>query len=623
MKRLVLGVIGHVDHGKTALVRALTGIQTDRLPEEQARGISIALGFAHMDVDGSEVDFIDMPGHERFVRTAVSGATGIDAVLLVVDAREAVMPQTREHTDIAALLGIRRAIIAVSRTDLADRAQVAETSRAAVALAAQAGLLAGPALPTSARTGAGLDALLGAVAAELHAARPRDDDGFPYLPMDRAFSLPGHGTVVTGTLRRGALAVGDIVEIVPAGLTARIRSVQVHGVRVAGAQPGQRVAVNLRGTEPAQAPRGTALSAPGALPACAWLSVQITAVADAPPLATTQRVRLLFGTEETEARLRLLDRDALAPGETAPAQLHCAAPVSVPARERFIIRGLSPLRTLAGGRVLDPQTARARRHAPSVLARLADLAAADPAGIVAGEVARAGIAGIPLARLARLAALSPPRAAAMLAPSAAVLTRDGGVVGCAALEALTAVLPRVLAAHPAGVGRETLAGLIPRAGRAALDEALARLLAAGTLAREGAAIRLRAASADRAAAARMQAVAARLADAWRQAGLTPPDLAELAPDVPRRRVVDALVRQGVLIRAPDRVQKREVLFHRDTLDAARGRLAPLLAGEGLLVGEVGAALGISRKFCVPLLEYLDSIRFTRRVAERRVLAEAR
>jgi selenocysteine-specific elongation factor len=620
---LVLGVVGHVDHGKTALVRALTGMETDRLPEEQARGISIALGFAHMRIEQDEIDLIDMPGHERFVRTMVSGATGIDAILLVVDAREGVMPQTREHVDIAALLGIGRAIVVVSRADLAEPGQVAETGTAAARLVAASGLQAGPPLAVSARSGAGLPALHAAIAAEARMVRPREDCGFCYLPVDRAFSLSGHGTVVTGTLRRGALAVGDQIEIVPGGMAARVRGLQVHGRAVAAAQPGQRVAANLRGVEPAQVGRGTALATRASLPAADWMSVQVTAVDDAPPLATTQRLHLLFGTEEVEARLRLLDRDALAPGETALAQLRGAGPVAVPARERFILRLLSPARTVAGGQVLDPSSGRERRHAPAVLARLGALAGAGPQVIVSDTVARAGVAGMALARLARLAGLSPALTAALLPGAGAILTRGGDAVCLPALEALMAVLPRVLSSHSGGMARETLAGLVPKASRAILDEALDRLLDSSVLARDGAAIRLRRDDQDRAAARLAEQQSTALAEALLRAGLTPPDLDELAPDLLRRRLVSRLVRDGVVVRAPDRVQKREVFFHRDAIAAARCRLSTMLTGEGLLVGEIGTALGISRKFSVPLLEYLDSVNFTRRVAERRVLAEMR
>lgn len=623
MTRLVLGVIGHVDHGKTALVRALTGMETDRLAEEQARGISIALGFAHLRICADEVDFIDMPGHERFVRTMVSGATGIDAVLLVADAREGVMPQTREHIDIASLLGMRRAVIAVTRVDLAEGAQVAETARATAALAAGAGLQAGAPVACSAVTGEGLAEVLAAIAAELAHAEARPDDGAPWLPVDRAFSMAGHGTVVTGTLRGGPLASGDTVEIVPAGTPARIRAVQVHGRRVALAYPGCRIAVNLRGIEPSQVSRGAALAAPGLLTPGAWLSVRLRAVADAPALASSARVRLLFGTEEVGARLRLLDRDTLEPGATAFAQLHCDAPVSVPARARFVLRTASPLRTVAGGAVLDPQAGRERRHAPGVLARLGELAGATPAGIIASELTHAGTAGASLARVARLSGLGAVQAAAALANQGALVAKTGEAISQEAFADMLGRLTRALAAYPDGLARTALTGLLPGTPLALLDEAANRLLAAGTLARDGALLRVPRPDQDSSRAKDLTARAARLAITLREAGLTPPDPASLAPDVPTRRLLDQLVRAGIVIRAPDRVQKREILFHRDAIEQARRTLAPLLGGEGLLVGDIGAALGISRKFSVPLLEHLDSVHFTKRVAERRVLAGER
>ena len=623
MTRLLLGVIGHVDHGKTALVHALTGTHTDRLPEEKARGISIALGFAHLRVGADEIDFIDMPGHERFVRTMVSGATGIDAVLLAVDAREGVKPQTIEHLDIAALLGIGRSVIAITRTDLADATQIDATARQAAALALRAGLLAASPVACSAITGEGLPALQALLAAELAHAQPRPDDGAPWLPIDRVFSIAGHGTVVTGTLRGGALATGDTVEIVPAGRQARIRALQVHGRQVSSAQPGQRVAVGLRGTEPADAPRGAALAAPGALPASAWLSVQITAVASAPALPTGTSLRLLFGTEEVDARLRLLDADTLQPGAIAFAQLHCASAVSLPARARFVLRTASPPRTIAGGTVLDAQTTRARRHAPGALASLAARAGAPPAAIIAAELARAGPAGTTLAQLARLAGIGPAQAAAALANIQAVRARTGAAISQHAFDTLLADIARALAAHREGLPRIALANAFPTTQPAILEEAAARLLANGTVARDGANLRIPRPEHDAQRTRTLAAQAARIASTLQAAGLSPPDAAKLAPDLTTRRLLDQLIRSGIVVRAPDRVQKREILFHRDAIEQARRHLATLLTGNGLLVAEIGAALGISRKFSVPLLEHLDSIQFTRRVAERRVLAASR
>ncbi|MXP65460.1 selenocysteine-specific translation elongation factor [Roseomonas sp. M0104] len=627
MSRLLLGAIGHVDHGKTALVHALTGMDTDRLPEEKRRGISIALGFAHFTLDSASatmVDIIDMPGHERFVRTMVSGATGINAVLLVVAANEGIKPQTVEHVDIAALLGLRRAVIAISKADLATPAEAAAVGREAAALAARAGLQGPPPVLTAAPEGLGVAELKAAIGAVLREVGPAVAGGVPYLPVDRAFSVAGHGTVVTGTLRGGPLATGDEVELVPSGPELRVRGLQVHGAKVAVAQPGQRVAVNLRGVEAARVPRGAALAACGALPPSEWLSVELRAVADAAPLRNTARLRLLLGTQDLEARLRLLDRDALEPGETALAQLRCATPVAVPAREQFVLRIASPARTVAGGRILDAETVRLRRHAPAVLEHLAALAAAGPEELVAREVTQAGAGGIALRRLARLAGLAPARLGEILQLLPVVLTRGRMAVSRQAFEAILAQLPGRLAAHPDGLPRDKVPPLLPAAGAAVLDEALARLVAAGTLRQEGGSLRVPRPAQEHARARQEAAQAARIAEALRQGGLSPPDPHVVAPDPHSRRLLDALVRAGVLVRAADRVQKRDVLFHRDAIASAQRILAPLLATPpGLLVKEAGAALGISRKFSVPLLEHLDAIHFTRRAGDHRVLAARR
>ena len=567
MNRLLLGVIGHVDHGKTALVRALTGMETDRLEEEKRRGISIALGFAHLALPGATADLIDMPGHERFVRTMISGATGIDAVLLVVSAAEGIKPQTVEHVDIAGLLGVRQAIVAVTKADLVPPARAEAVGREAASLARAAGMVAGDPVLTSAVTGLGLDALR----AELGAA-------------------------------------------------LRIRGLQVHGQPVAAATPGQRVAVNLRGTELTAVPRGSALTSRGLLQPSAWLSVQLRSVAGAPKIANASRLRLLFGTEEVDCRLRLLDRDELQPGDVAPAQLHCASPVAVPAREAFILRSASPAITVAGGHVLDPETTRQRRHAPGVLTRLAAVASAPPDRIAVAEVERAKEGGVSLTRLARVAGISPAKAAAMLQGGPVTVLRSGHAVTAASLDAVAARLPRVLQTHVDGLSREALGRLLPTAGPAVLDEVAMRLARSGVLRQERGLIRVYQAVRERQEADADTVLASRMLSTLQTAGLNPPDAWTLAPDPRAKRLLDRLVKEGAVVRTTDRVQKRDLFFHPDAVDIARTRLAPLLREPGLLVKEAGEALGISRKFSVPLLEYLDTVRFTKRVADRRVLA---
>jgi selenocysteine-specific elongation factor len=619
--RLVVGVIGHVDHGKTALVRALTGMETDRLAEEKRRGISIALGFAHLTVPepagNVTIDLIDMPGHERFIRTMVSGATGIDAALLVVAANEGIKPQTVEHLDIAALLGQRRVIVAISKTDLVAPDAAEAVGRAAAQFVRGVGLTVSATVLTCAQTGAGLDGLRSALAEAVPDAR--GEDGFAYLPVDRAFSVPGHGTVVTGTLRRGSLAVSDAMTILPQGRLVRLRGLQVHGSRVASALPGQRVAANLRDVSPDEIARGAALAPPGLLAPSEWLTVRLRAVDSAPPIPTGARLLLLFGTQEVEARLRLLDCDELPPGGVAFAQLRCAMPACVPARERFILRRASPARTVAGGSVIDPAATRLRRHAPAVLARLAALADAAAGEIVHREMTEAGAAGVSLARLAGIAGLSEARAAEEVLRAKGVLGRGRMAVAHAEYDRILAAIPRALGADETPL--DHLAASLPWAGREVLEDAVADLLRRGTILRAAGGLRRAAPQRDRDRAEQEATRAAQIADALRRGFLTPPDPAALAPDPPTRRLVERLVREGVVVRATDRVQKRDILFHHDAIEAAKRRLAPLLAGQdGMLVGEAGAALGISRKYCVPLLEYFDAIRFTRRVADRRVLA---
>ena len=280
-RRAVVGVIGHVDHGKTALVRALTGMETDRLEEERRRGISIALGFAYLQAGDAIIDLIDMPGHERFVRTMVSGATGIDAALLVVAANEGIKPQTVEHLDIAGLLGLKRAIVAVTKTDLVTLPEAEAVAVAAVALAEAAGLQVSATVLTSVHRGDGIAALVDALTTVVpdHAA---SDDGFPYLPIDRVFSVAGHGTVVTGTLRRGPLGVTDDLALAPGDRPIRLRGMQVHGAKTMRGLPGQRLAVNLRAVAASEIARGAALTARGLLPSSDWLTVSCCAPCRAP-----------------------------------------------------------------------------------------------------------------------------------------------------------------------------------------------------------------------------------------------------------------------------------------------------------------------------------------------------
>jgi len=573
VKRLVLGVIGHVDHGKSALVRALTGKDTDTLAEEKRRGISIALGFAHLRIGtDTDIDLIDMPGHERFVRTMISGATGIDAVLLVVAANEGIKPQTVEHVDIAGLLGLRRAVVAVSKSDLAAPERARCVAEEAVRLLARSGLETLQPVMTCALDGTGLEELRRALEALAIHQEPRAGDGIPFLPIDRAFSIAGHGPVVTGTLRGAAVAAGDTLELLPSRRPLRVRAVQVHGARVAAAAPGQRVALNLRDIETAELERGMALSAPDALAMSQWLTLSLRAVAGAPAIKNGLRLRAMLGTQELDVRLRLLDRDVLRAGESGFAQIHGAQPVALPAGEHVILRLPSPPRTIAGGKVLEPGARRERRNCSRIVRRLEELRL-PTAAMIAAEVERAAPAGVTLKRLSQLSSLAAPRLAEIIKTLPFAVTRSGLVLR-----------------------------------NADRDDPIARIPSRRP---EQEAVRMRN-EAD---------LASRIAETLRRGGLTPPSPGTFISDPQAKRAVERLLREGVIVRAHDRGKEKEMLFHRDAIEDARRRLAPLLErGPGMRVTEVGAALGISRKYSMPLLDHLDRIRFTRRVDDRRTRA---
>lgn len=625
LKTLLVGVIGHVDHGKTALVRALTGVETDRLKEERARGVSIVPGFALLASDRGEIDLVDLPGHERFVRAMISGATGMRAVLLAVDAHEGIKPQTVEHLEIARLIGVRRGVLALTKADLATPETVAARAAEIAAAAARAGIAAGPVIATSTVTGAGLPELSAALSGLLDETEPGRDDGFPYLPVDRVFSRPGFGTVVTGTLRRGPLAVGDTVEIAPGGRTAVVRGLQIHGRAVERAEPGRRTAVALRGIDLDEVARGQALSPPGLLAPSAWLDVTITAAAGADALAGGSACRLLFGTTEVEARLRLLDRDALEPGASTQAQLHLGEPVAVPAREPFVLRLDSPSVTVAGGRILDPASRRRRRHDPRVMADLAALAAGHAGEAITVRLGQLGAAGAPLIELARIAGIAPERARQILSEAGARAIGDR-YIGAAAFAALRSGTLAALAHHHRdnpmdhGIALERLARALalPETVTGAV---LRDLAAAGAVAQAGALWR----RAEFDPARNESEAARRLEQVFRRAGLSPPDEAEaIGRDVRRREALTYLVGAGTVIRAVDRVQRRAVLFHREAVATAKTRLVEAFpeAGTpemGFLAREAGATLGISRKFSIPLLEHLDATGFTRRAGDRRVI----
>ncbi|HLB28041.1 MAG TPA: selenocysteine-specific translation elongation factor, partial [Dehalococcoidales bacterium] len=366
----VLGTAGHIDHGKSTLVQAMTGIDPDRLREEKERGMTIDLGFAWLKLpSGQEVGIVDVPGHERFIKNMLAGVGGIDLALLIVAANEGVMPQTREHLAILDLLGIEKGIVALTKKDIVDK-ELLELVKMDIEELISATTIAGaPVIPVSAVTGDGIPELLAAIDKLLGSSQPRQDTGRPRLPIDRVFTIAGSGTVVTGTLIDGSLSVGQEVEIVPAGLKSRIRGLQTHKAREDKAEPGSRVAVNLVGIATNQLKRGDVITTPGWLQPTSMLSASLKLLPHLRrPLPHGASVSFHTGAAETMAKVRLLDKEKLEPGETAWVQIVLESPVAMVKGDRFIIR--STMDTLGGGAVIESETKLLRRFRPAVIESL-------------------------------------------------------------------------------------------------------------------------------------------------------------------------------------------------------------------------------------------------------------
>ncbi|HEX5323689.1 MAG TPA: selenocysteine-specific translation elongation factor, partial [Capsulimonadaceae bacterium] len=407
MKHITVGVAGHIDHGKTALVRALTGMETDRLPEERERGMSIALGFAYLPLPEGQIDLIDVPGHEKFIKTMIAGATGTEAVLLVVAATERIMPQTVEHLALCELLGIRKGFVVVNKSDLAPADERDSILTEIRSFLTTTFLSDAPLIFASAITDEGI-AEIRAVLTKLLAEStpPVPKPGF-YLPIDRVFSMTGHGTVVTGTLRRGRIRVGDSAQVYPSGRPAQVRGIEVHGVAVEESGPGWRTAVNLRGISMDEIARGDTLASPDALFPTTVLDAELTllparlrlAKGKVRPIRHGETVHVYYGTRESQARLHLLDRNELCEGETALVQLRFGDPQAAPVGERFVLRAFSPMETIGGGCFIDIAPARHTRRDKDVLRQMRVLVEGSAAERLFVKIHTAGYAGRGFERL--------------------------------------------------------------------------------------------------------------------------------------------------------------------------------------------------------------------------------
>ncbi|MCS7041509.1 MAG: selenocysteine-specific translation elongation factor [Bryobacteraceae bacterium] len=615
MKNIIVGTAGHIDHGKTALVRALTGIDTDRLEEEKRRGISIDLGFAHLEAGGVRFGFVDVPGHERFVKNMLAGVGGIDLVLLVVAADEGVKPQTREHFEICRLLGIRHGMIVLTKKDLADE-QMLELARLEAAELARGSFLEGaPAVAVSAVTGDGLAELRERLVELARRVEERNADGIPRLPIDRSFALHGFGTVVTGTLAEGRLRAGEEVEVQPGGRRLRIRGLQVHGESVPEAVAGQRTAVNLAGAEAGELRRGMTLTRPGVWEAAGVLDARVELLRSSPPLKHGAPVHFHAWTAETEAEVRLFAAGApLEAGSSGYARLLLREPVLLKPGDRFILRRFSPVETIGGGVVIDPQPPLRLKKA-LVAARLAELergpverrlalwAAEEPMGAVGVRLAaRAGLAPERLPELAARAGLL-----ALRGEPARLVSRERVAEEA---DRLRRRLEEFHQAHPLLPGMPRAAAGLDAAWLEAVLEADSSIVAEGEL------LRLRPFTPQRKTE---EAVAEqRMEEIFRQAGLAVPPveeaLAKSGVDPARARtLLQLMIRDGRLVRVSP-----ELIFHRQAIEELKTLLRQK-KGQRFGVAEFKDWTGISRKYAIPLLEFLDRERVTRREGNSRLI----
>ena len=643
---VVIGTAGHIDHGKSALVQALTGTDPDRLKEEKLRGITIDLGFAHLEDGTTQLAFVDVPGHERFVKNMLAGASGIDGVLLVIAADESVMPQTREHFDICRLLGVSTGVVALTKADLVDSDTVELVQLETAELVAGSFLERAAVIPVSARTGEGLTEVRSALLAMARQAVHRSARGAVRLPIDRAFSIKGFGTVVTGTLVSGRVAVDDRLRVLPSGHEIKLRGLQVHGAAQPMAVAGQRVAANLSGVDVSQIARGDTAVTPGCFEATRRVDAVLDLLGSARRLRHGARVRFHQGTSEVLGRvalgpgLREMVGAGDAPGELPPGgrafvRLRLERPAVLTRGDRFILRAYSPPLTIAGGQVLDPQpphvairTAAARQR----LERLLDGVSGetvDAQDLACGVmVEERGLAGLPLSVLVTRAGVSPELVddvAGRLEASGAVRRLVDLIVDAEAMvevsDRLVAMVTTFHAAHPLseGLPREEARERLFRHGASAVFEAvLERLVADGRLvARDRLALVSHQVTLSPEESRTREAVQRLLADAGLRPAAPAAICEQLGCDTAvLDRVLKLLVRQQRVVRVG------AMVFDTVALETLKQDVLGLKTSTEVATIDVATfknRYGVTRKFAIPLLEYLDRERVTRRVGQQRVV----
>ena len=632
-KQIILGTAGHIDHGKTSLIKAITGTNPDRLKEEQERGITIELGFASMALPGGlKLGVVDVPGHEKFVKNMVAGATGIDIVVMVIAADEGVMPQTREHMEICTLLGIEHGMVALTKVDMVDEEWLELVQEDIKGFVEGTFLEGAPVAAVSAVTGQGIDAFvdtLDQLAASVPEKPPSD---LFRLPIDRVFTMKGFGTVITGTLISGTVAVGQNICIYPEGITSKVRGLQVHNQSVNEAKRGMRTAINFQGLEKASVNRGSVVALPGALTASFMLDVLFTyRKGNQKPLKNRTRVRFHTGTIEVFGIVVLLDQEELQPGETTVAQLRLDTPVAVIKDDRYVIRSYSPVFTIGGGAILNPVPKKHKRFNDSISRGLRQLAEGTAEDVIAFQTIEAGYQGLSFAQLRLMTNLTSKRLDGVLQgllSNRALIQIDKEnriyVHGEVVAGLKTAIAEQLNAYHhdnplKAGMPKEEL-----RSKFSALQSGRLLNMVLNQLVKEEAVVQhenvIRQADHKVSLAADQNDLRQKILDTYRQGGLTPPyfkdvqrQLGDAGADA--RSVLDLLVEDGRIVKV-----KEELFFDQTAVDRLKRKLVDfLIQNSEITTPQFKDLAGVSRKYLIPLIEYYDAQNVTLRVGDVRKL----
>ncbi len=635
MKQIILGTAGHIDHGKTSLIKAVTGIDTDRLKEEKLRGITIELGFAWLDLpSGQRVGIVDVPGHEKFVKNMVAGATGIDVVALIIAADEGVMPQTKEHLDICKLLDVKHGLAVVTKIDMVDDEWLELVTDDVQSFLKGSFLEGAPIVQVSSLTGDGLPEFLNVLETLCQAVPERSSKGLFRLPVDRVFTMKGFGTVITGSLVSGNVRVGETIMIYPSGIQSKVRGIQVHNQSVDQATASMRTAINFQGLERAAIKRGDVLGGVDTLKPSYMVDVVLDYVGfDKKPFKNRSKVRFYTGTSEILGYAILLDRDELARGESVVAQFRLEMPLAVVKDDRFVIRSYSPIRTIGGGRIINPVPRKHKRFRESVVVDLKHLAESSPREIIGYHVKESNLQGVAFSDLIVMTNIPQKELEQevqdLLSKKVIVqVDRENRIfVHGSVFEGLRQEIVRILGAHhkehplKSGMVKEVLKSKLPRGlGSRLFNLLVQEVTKANTVVQEKEMMRL--SGHKIALQADQKDMRHKIEQAYLEAGLQPPSFKELADSAGQHAghmgdVLGHMLDDGVLIKV-----KEGLYFHKIVIKALKDKLVSFLQANGeITTPQLKEITGVSRKYMIPLIEYFDDTKVTIRVGDVRRLRE--